>query len=52
MTIFDPAHGTVIDTGGRGISFLRLIGIGIVGFILVTLFFSSGTGRASISSIR
>jgi len=44
MTIFDPAHGKVIDGGGgRGISFLRLIGIGIVGFILVILFFSSIT---------
>jgi regulator of protease activity HflC (stomatin/prohibitin superfamily) len=43
MTIFDPEHGKIIDTGGRGLSFLQLIGIGIVGFILVILFFSSVT---------
>jgi hypothetical protein len=29
MTIFAPAHGKVIDTGGRSLSFLRLIGIGL-----------------------
>jgi regulator of protease activity HflC (stomatin/prohibitin superfamily) len=44
MTIFDPAHGKVMDTGGaHGGGLLRLIGIGIVGFILVILFFSSIT---------
>lgn len=55
MTIFDPEHGKVIDTGGRGISYLRLIGIGIVGFILVILFFSSvtrvGTGHVGILTL-
>jgi prohibitin 1 len=55
MTIFDPEHGKVIDTGGRGISYLRLIGIGIVGFILVILFFSSvtrvGTGHVGVLTL-
>jgi prohibitin 1 len=55
MTIFDPARGKVIDTGGRGIGFLRLIGIAIVGFILVILFFSSvtrvGTGHVGVLTL-
>lgn len=46
MTIFDPAtaRGRVIDTGG-GFSgnLLRLIGLGIVGFVLVILLFSAVT---------
>ena len=41
MTIFDPAHGRVINGGGAG-NFLRLIGLGIAAFLLVILFFSSG----------
>jgi prohibitin 1 len=55
MTIFDPERGKVIDTGGRGISYLRLIGVGIVGFILVILFFSSvtrvGTGHVGVLTL-
>ena len=46
MTIFDPttARGRVIDTGGGlGSSMLRLIGLGILGFVLVILLFSSIT---------
>jgi prohibitin 1 len=47
MTIFDPERGKVIDGVGRGIGFLPLIGIGIVGVILVILFFSSVTRVAT-----
>lgn len=46
MTIFDPAtaRGRVIDTGGGfGGNLLRLIGLGIVGFVLVILLFSAVT---------
>jgi prohibitin 1 len=55
MTIFDPERGKVIDGVGRGISFLRLIGIGVVGFILVILFFSSvarvATGHVGVLTL-
>lgn len=55
MTILDPEHGKVIESGGRNLSFLRLIGIGIVGFILVILFFSSitrvGTGHVGVLTL-
>jgi prohibitin 1 len=46
MTIFDPSttRGRVIDTGaGFGSSMLRLIGLGILGFLLIILLFSSVT---------
>lgn len=46
MTIFDPStgRGRVIDTGGGfGSSMLRLIGLGILGFLLIILLFSSVT---------
>ena len=45
MTIFDPAtgRGRVIDTGGFGGNLLRLIGLGVLGFLLVILLFSSVT---------
>lgn len=45
MTIFDPAtgRGRVIDTGGFGGNLLRLVGLGILGFVLVILLFSSVT---------
>ncbi len=45
MTIFDPSagRGRVIDTGGFGGNLLRLIGLGLLGFILVILLFSSVT---------
>lgn len=46
MTIFDPAtaRGRVIDTGGGlGGNLVRLIGLGILGFVLVILLFSSVT---------
>lgn len=41
MTIFDPSRPRVIDTGRGG--FLKLIGFGIIGFVLVILLFSSVT---------
>jgi prohibitin 1 len=46
MTIFDPSttRGRVIDTGAAfGSSMLRLIGLGILGFLLIILLFSSVT---------
>jgi regulator of protease activity HflC (stomatin/prohibitin superfamily) len=45
MTIFDPSagRGRVIDTGGFGGNLLRLVGLGILGFVLVILLFSSIT---------
>jgi regulator of protease activity HflC (stomatin/prohibitin superfamily) len=43
MTTFDASRGRVIDTGGRGGGLLRLVGLGIVAFLLIILFFSSVT---------
>jgi regulator of protease activity HflC (stomatin/prohibitin superfamily) len=44
MTTFDAARGRIIDSGGsRGGGLLRLIGLGIVAFLLVILLFSSVT---------
>jgi prohibitin 1 len=56
MTIFDPARGKIIDGGGGGHgAFLRLIGLGIVAFLLVILFFSSvtrvGTGHRGVLTL-
>src|SRR5271166_1434338 len=56
MTIFDPTRGRVIDTaGGHGGAFLRLIGLGILAFVLVILFFSSvtrvGTGHVGVLTL-
>jgi regulator of protease activity HflC (stomatin/prohibitin superfamily) len=42
MTIFDPNRPRVIDTG-RGGGLLRLIGLGIIAFVLVIVLFSSIT---------
>jgi len=48
MTIFDPVRGKVVDVGGsRGGSLLRLIGIGILAFVLVILLFNSVTRVAT-----
>ncbi len=41
MTIFDPSRPRVIDTGRGGL--LKLIGFGVIGFVLVILLFSSVT---------
>jgi prohibitin 1 len=43
MTIFDPNRPRVIDVGGRGGGLLRLIGLGIIAFVLVIVLFSSIT---------
>jgi regulator of protease activity HflC (stomatin/prohibitin superfamily) len=56
MTTFDPSRGRIIDTGGgRGGGFLRLIGLGIVAFLLVILLFSSitrvGTGHVGVLTL-
>ena len=55
MTIFDPARGRIIDGGGGGGNLLRLIGLGIVAFLLVILLFSSvtrvGTGHVGVLTL-
>jgi len=57
MTIFDPSapRGRVIDTGGMGRNMLRLIGLGVLGFFLVILLFSSvtrvGTGHVGVLTL-
>ncbi|HKV82604.1 MAG TPA: prohibitin family protein [Candidatus Sulfotelmatobacter sp.] len=55
MTIFDPARARVIDAGGPGGGILRLIGLGIVAFVLVILLLSSvtrvGTGHVGVLTL-
>jgi prohibitin 1 len=55
MTIFDPARGRIIDGGGHGGNFLRLIGLGVVALLLVILFFNSvtrvSTGHVSVLTL-
>jgi regulator of protease activity HflC (stomatin/prohibitin superfamily) len=55
MSIFDPNRPRVIDTGGHGAALLRLIGLGILAFVLVILFFSSvtrvGTGHVGVLTL-
>jgi regulator of protease activity HflC (stomatin/prohibitin superfamily) len=55
MAIFDPSRGRVIDGGGRGGGFLRLLMLGIVAFVLVILLFSSitrvGTGHVGVLTL-
>ena len=55
MTVFDPVRGRVIDGGGQGGGFLRLIGIGIAGLLLVILLFASvtrvGTGHVGVLTL-
>jgi prohibitin 1 len=44
MTTFDPTRGRIIDGGGAiGRGLLRLIGLGILAFVLVILLFASVT---------
>src|SRR5215469_9234860 len=43
MTIFDPNRPRVIDASGPGRGLLRLIGLGIIAFVLVMVLFSSIT---------
>jgi regulator of protease activity HflC (stomatin/prohibitin superfamily) len=47
MTIFDQNRPRVVDAGGHGGALLRLIGIGIIGFVLVILLLSSVTRVAT-----
>jgi prohibitin 1 len=55
MTIFDPARTRVIDTGGQGGNLLKIIGLGIIAFVLVILLFSSvtrvGTGHVGVLTL-
>ena len=55
MTIFDPSRGRVIDGGGAGRGLIRLVGLGILTFVLVILLFSSvtrvGTGHVGVLTL-
>jgi regulator of protease activity HflC (stomatin/prohibitin superfamily) len=55
MTIFDANRARVIDAGGPGGGLLRLIGLGIIAFVLVIVLFSSvtrvGTGRVGVLTL-
>jgi len=55
MTIFDPGRTRVIDAGGPGGGILRLIGLGIIAFVLVILLLSSvtrvGTGHVGVLTL-
>ena len=55
MTIFDANRARVIDAGGPAGGLLRLIGLGIIAFVLVIVLFSSvtrvGTGRVGVLTL-
>ena len=56
MTIFDPTRTRVVDAGGgHGGGILRLIGIGVAGFILVIALFNCvtrvGTGHVGVLTL-
>jgi regulator of protease activity HflC (stomatin/prohibitin superfamily) len=55
MTIFDPANTRVINAGGGRGGLLRLIGLGILAFVIVILLFSSvtrvGTGHVGVLTL-
>jgi len=55
MTIFDETRGRIIDGGGRGGNFFRLIGLAVGGFVLVILLFNSvtrvGTGHVGVLTL-
>jgi prohibitin 1 len=55
MTIFDPARGRILDGGGGSVGVLRLIGIGVAGFLLMILLFSAvtrvGTGHVGVLTL-
>jgi prohibitin 1 len=56
MTVFDPVRGRIIDGGGgHGGGLIRLIAIGIAGFLLVILLFSCitrvGTGHVGVLTL-
>src|SRR5271157_2535518 len=55
MTIYDSARGRIIEGGGGGGGLVRLIGLGILAFVLVILFFSAvtrvGTGHVGVLTL-
>lgn len=55
MTIFDSAHGRVVDSGGHGGNLLRLVGLSIATFLLVILLFNCvtrvGTGHVGVLTL-
>ncbi len=55
MTIFDPTRPRVIDTGGPGRNLLKIIGLGILAFVIVILLLSSvtrvGTGHVGVLTL-
>jgi prohibitin 1 len=55
MPIFDPVRGRVIDGGGHGGGFLRLIGLAVAGLLVLILLFSSvtrvGTGHVGVLTL-
>src|SRR5579862_9473101 len=55
MTIFDPAHARVVDTGGYGGNLLRLVGLSIAAFLIVILLFNCitrvGTGHVGVLTL-
>ena len=55
MTIFDPAHGRAVDTGGMGGNLLRLVGLSIGAFLIVILLFNCitrvGTGHVGVLTL-
>lgn len=56
MTIFDQGRPrVVVDAGGHGGGLLRLVGLGIIAFVLVILLFSSvtrvGTGHVGVLTL-
>ena len=55
MTIFDPAHSRVVDSGGHGANLLRLVGLSIATFLLAILLFNCvtrvGTGHVGVLTL-
>ena len=55
MTIFDPAHGRVVDSGSHGGNLVRLVGLSIATFLLVILLFNCvtrvGTGHVGVLTL-
>lgn len=55
MTIFDQGRPRIVDAGGFGSGILRLIGFGVLAFVLVILLLSSvtrvGTGHVGVLTL-
>ena len=55
MTIFDPAHSRVVDSGGHGPNLLRLVGLSMATFLLAILLFNCvtrvGTGHVGVLTL-